>query len=68
MTLSGRAAELYTVVDGRIICNACNVRPGWPGEHRCFGTDGGATCQCQDGLCRMQRGEVTLAELEAEDA
>jgi hypothetical protein len=56
----------------RKLCDACNVQPGWVGEHRCCGDWKGdppsIPCECQDALCRMQRREVTLAELEAEDA
>ncbi len=59
-------ADLYSEVDGRWLCNACNVRPGWLGEHRCFGSDGGGKCECSDPLCRLHRGETTLAELERE--
>lgn len=60
-------SDLYSIVGGRTICNACNVLPTFMGEHRCFGDDGGPSCECQDPLCRLKRGEVTLAELEAED-
>ncbi len=59
--------DLYVQVDGRTICNACNVRPDFLGEHRCFGEVGGQRCQCPEPLCRLQRREVTLVELEAED-
>lgn len=53
-----------------VLCDACNVCPEWPGEHRCCGGHGfpPIRCECSDPLCRMQRGEVTLAELQAEDA
>lgn len=55
-----------------ILCDACNVRPDWPGEHRCCGSRKGdpieIRCECAAPECRMQRREVTLAELEAEDA
>lgn len=64
MSLSN--SDLYALIDGRVICNACNVRPEFMGEHRCFGEDGGDRCQCQDPLCRLHRREVTLADLEAE--
>lgn len=46
-----------------MICDACNVRPEWLGEHRCHG----APCTCQDPLCRMYRDEVTIEELVADD-
>lgn len=56
----------------RKLCDACNVRPEWVGEHRCCGDRRGdppkIPCDCQEPLCRMQRGEATLAALEAEDA
>lgn len=58
--------DLYSLVNDKVICNACNVLPTFLGEHRCFGDDGGRRCECQDPLCRLQRREVTLAELEAE--
>lgn len=60
------------------ICDACNVRPEFLGEHRCFGTykvDSigqlthgfglEVTCQCPDPLCRLLRGEITHDELMA---
>jgi hypothetical protein len=56
----------------RKLCDACNVRPEWLGEHRCCGSRKGdppeIVCECQSPLCRMYREEVTLAELEAEEA
>lgn len=64
--MSAFDSELYSVIDGKVICNACNVRSEFLGEHRCFGDDGGRACECQSPLCRLKRGEVTLAELEAE--
>lgn len=57
----------YQLLDGRVICNACNVRPDFQGEHRCFGRDLLDVCECQDGLCRMQRGEITLVGLLLEE-
>lgn len=65
--LTGRTVDLFREVDGVTICNACNVRPEWPGEHRCFRTVDGVTCECSTPLCRLDRGEVTLEQLMAED-
>lgn len=65
--LSAQAEDLYIEVDGIVTCNACNVRPEYNGEHRCFGSDGGATCQCPEPLCRLHRREVTLEQLMQED-
>lgn len=59
--------DFYTLIDGRIICNACNVRPDYYGDHRCFRDDGGTMCQCPSGECRVQRGEITFEELLKED-
>lgn len=62
------SADPMIVVDGRRLCGACNVRPEWPGEHRCWRSDSGQTCECPNPLCRLDRGEVSVVELEAEDA
>ncbi len=61
-------SDRFVLMNGRSICPACNVHPSFVGEHRCFGPDSEQRCECQDPLCRLQRREITLAELEAEDA